>query len=231
MPDIHWHHREDSSDLSIINSTAIHDEYGLHELPPLSGWALDIGAHIGSVCIPLALDHPALKVIAVEALADNVEVLRENVRDNGLADRVIVVHKAIETFDGLTQVWSRFRNIAGTTDIFLYHNRYIGNIYNKPGKHPDAEFHVEDVEAVTLSTLLKDHEVDEVVYTKTDCEGGEWALLADPAVSKLRTIVGEYHDKTENDLFEVLHATHHVTTFPAAHEEDSGIGMFWAERR
>jgi FkbM family methyltransferase len=228
MPDIIWYPRDDTSDQSIINSTVINDEYDLHELPPLTGWALDVGAHIGSVTIPLAFDHPDLRILAIEALADNCEVLQQNVDANGLGDRITVLNRAIETFDGVTQVWSHFRNIEGTSDPFLYHNRFIGNIYNKPGKHPDAEYHVEDVEAVTLTSLLTEYGIDEVAYTKTDCEGGEWALFADPAVGRLLYIAGEYHDRTEDGLYEALHRTHEVTTFPAAEEHDSGIGLFVA---
>jgi len=231
MPDIRWNYREDSSDLSVINSTAIHDEYDLHELPPLDGWALDVGAHIGSVCIPLALDHPSLTVLAIEALADNVEMLEKNVTDNGLEGRVLVLHRAIGDFDGPTSVWSRFKNIEGVADPYLYDNRFIGNIYNKPGKHPEAEYHTEEVESITLSTLLDGYGITEVAFTKTDCEGGEWALLEDPAVDRLRYIVGEYHDRTENDLYETLHATHEVTTWPAAEEHDAGIGLFMAVTR
>jgi len=229
--DIQWKYREDSSDLSVINSTMLHDEYGLKDLPPLSGWALDIGAHIGSVTVPLALDHPDLRIIAVEALSDNVEVLRENVANNDLTDRVIVKHAAIAAENGFTEVWSHFKKIEGVADPFLYDNRFIGNIYNKPGKHPEAEFHRETVEGITLSTLLEDYDILDVVFTKTDCEGGEWALLEDPAVAALHYIVGEYHDRTENDLFETLHLTHDVTTFPAAEEHDGGIGLFWAVAR
>lgn len=231
VPDIVWHPRDGTSDLSVINSTAINDEYGLRDLPPLSGWALDIGAHIGSVCIPLAVGHPDLSIIAVEPLPENVAVLRQNIASNRnlIGDRLHVYEAAISDHDGEVVVHGDFRHVKGLDDDYVLTNRWIGGVARGP-HYPTYEATAYSVRAITLSTLLDG--IDEVAFTKTDCETGEWLLFADPAVAKLRYIVGEYHDRNEDALFEALHATHEVTTKPAAPEtETGGIGMFWAERR
>ena len=221
--------REGTSDKSVIHSTSIHDEYGIADLD-LEGWALDVGAHIGSVCIPLAAMNPRLRVLAVEALPENVELMRRNIEANGLTENVIPVHAALSDHDGETVIYGDYRTAKGLEDSYVLANRWIGGIARGPHL-PEFEATAYTVRAVTLTTLLAD--IDEVAWAKFDCESSEWFAFADPAIVKLRTIVGEYHDRTENDLFEALHLTHEVTTMPASPEspDTGGIGMFWAERR
>ena len=69
--------RGDTNDGALAKGLLDTDEYRLKDLPDLTGWALDIGAHVGTVTIALAIDHPGLKVIAVEPVPDNVELLRQ----------------------------------------------------------------------------------------------------------------------------------------------------------
>ena len=220
--------REGTSDLSIINSTFINDEYDLGGLDELEGWALDIGAHIGSITIPLALDHPALHVIAVEAVPANCDVLWDNIVANELQDRVHLFRVALSDHFGNTSVWSEYKHAPGLDDDYVRTNRFIGNIVRGENLQ-DAR--VDHVRALRLSDILS--EIADVAFMKTDCEGCEWAAFADPAIAKVRYIIGEYHDRTENDLAEALYPTHEVTTYPAAPENDidGGIGMFRAERR
>ena len=51
--------RTGTNDHNTVNASATEDEYHLRDLPPLSGWALDIGGYLGSVAIGLAADHHA----------------------------------------------------------------------------------------------------------------------------------------------------------------------------
>src|SRR5689334_17554078 len=86
-----------TSDLATVGATNrlwgnLVDEYGLPE--GLSGWALDLGAHIGSVTVPLLLDNPELQVVAIEAVPDNAEMLRKNLDLNRVSDRCVVMNGA-----------------------------------------------------------------------------------------------------------------------------------------
>ena len=46
---------------------------------------------------------------------------------------------------------------------------------------------------------------------KIDCEGCEWAFLADPAIGKVEIIVGEIHPPgTQLQLVKLLTKTHYV---------------------
>tara|TARA_R110000737_G_scaffold250153_1_gene259948 strand:+ start:1162 stop:1869 length:708 start_codon:yes stop_codon:yes gene_type:complete len=66
------------------------------------------------------------------------------------------------------------------------------------------------VKTVDLKTLLKENQIDKIDFIKTDCEGGEYALINDQNMKwikeNVRTIVGEWHldepmDKVEFRYF------------------------------
>jgi FkbM family methyltransferase len=62
----------------------------IYRADPREGYLLDIGANIGLISIPFAIlsNDPLPKVIAVEAVPDNVRVLRQNVAQNALNDSI-----------------------------------------------------------------------------------------------------------------------------------------------
>ena len=66
--------RTSTNDGAVAQAILGEDEYRLASYYPLTGWMLDIGAHIGTVAIAVALDNPDAKVVAVEALPDNGRV-------------------------------------------------------------------------------------------------------------------------------------------------------------
>ena len=55
---------------------------------------IDIGANIGTTCIPIA-QQTHLHVLAVEPIPENLKVLHENIVRNGLTDRITVVGSAV----------------------------------------------------------------------------------------------------------------------------------------
>lgn len=212
-------HRAETSDWNTIQSICAGDEYGLAALR-LSGLALDIGAHLGAATVALALDNPDLDVIAVEAIAENAELAERNVRANGLEDRVTVICAAASK-PGTKKATVRWR---GTGNENVEHHAFIGNSsigeWNFP--HQSAK-----VACVSLSGLLGDRDA---AFLKIDCEGCEWGALADPAVSRIALIHGEWHPTeghTRDDLLALLADTHDVTfTGPV-----QGPGGFVAVRR
>lgn len=171
--------REDTSDLSVLLSTfawspdgVAEDEYRLRDLD-LHGWALDVGAHIGSVTLALLADHPDLRVIAVEPLPANVAMIERNVALNGWADRVSIRRAAV----GADAVdW----DYPGEPGSFERTNRYIGHLQQLT---PTA-LSVTPVERLDLSILPP------LAFAKWDCEGCEWSGLAD---ARAAVVVGEWH--------------------------------------
>ncbi len=185
-------YRLDSSDWNTLTSCLTEDEYKLAGLD-LTGSALDIGGHIGGVTLGLLADNPRLVVIAVEPVPANYELLIENLIENGLDNRAIVINGAVGRDEGTTRVHYGYRGSE-----FAEHHAFIGNIETLQATGPDncpSEWPHEHAEVpiVTLAGL-----VDERPFTlmKIDCEGGEWAFLdgATPAqLDRIGRIHGEWH--------------------------------------
>ena len=213
------YYRNETSDLSVIFSTFSAwgappaDEYGLRDVY-VTGTALDIGAHVGTIAIALLADNPECRVIAVEPLPENVEMIRRNVEANGFEDRCEVV-------------WGAFGKATvtyGYEGAEIADNRYIGNLaIGSAYQHSVAT-----VPVVTLSELIPDG----AEFAKIDCEGCEWSALRDPAAHRIRHIIGEGHGSTrsynwDQRIARLLRSTHDVTI----RRDDGGIGLFEAVAR
>lgn len=68
-----------------------------------SGYLLDVGANVGLIAIPFA-KRSASRVVAVEAVPDNVAVLQQNIRLNQLGDRMTVIPFALGAASGSQQI-------------------------------------------------------------------------------------------------------------------------------
>jgi FkbM family methyltransferase len=208
----------------------VSDEYRMRGRT-LSGWAIDIGAHIGGLAIPLALDHPALRVVAVEGVPENVEILADNVRRNITDDRVTVLNAfaaAPGTASGVCHYG--YRSDPSASDGYISAHRFVGGTWGARGQPEFSPV----IEAVSLDDLLARFEIEEVALLKIDCEGCEWAFLDTPAVAKVQIIVGEYHGGTsgvenpQERLVALLGPTHDVAIWdPTA----TVGGLFEAVRR
>jgi FkbM family methyltransferase len=221
--------RPDTNDAATLHSTfwapgfpsVLHDEYGLADLY-LEGWALDIGAHIGSVAIALALDNPTLRVLAVEAVPQNALLLEGNTRLAMVSDRVTVVSAAAGNTIGKTVVHYGHYDVPGIPEDHAREARYIGNLFRSHGKRGLTV----TVPCVNLEGLLNGSGIDEVAFMKIDCEGCEWDFLPSPAIARVRVIVGEYHERGWRPMRDLLASTH---DFELLHE-DGGFGLFRAVR-
>lgn len=229
----HFVVRDGTTDADMVSGMLRTDEYRLKGRD-LSGWALDIGAHIGCVSVLLALDYPDLRVVAVEPVPENAEQARENVRLNHLEERVTVLCQAAAGPGVAEQVVSYgYRHYEGIGDGYTSAHRFVGGMFASRG---DPEFSP-SVPAVSLDALLSRFGIAEVALLKIDCEGCEWGFLDTPAVAKVRTIVGEYHAKLPDQvdytdcpkarLLELLAATHAVEFLT----NEPIIGNFEARRK
>ena len=116
--------RPGTSDWNTVQACAL----GEYPFPQgISGWALDIGAHIGAATVPLALLNPDLRIMAVEALPENVAMLMANIERNGLGGQVFVVHAAAS--DSAEPVRIMYGHIADASG----QHEYIGNQYGPEG--------------------------------------------------------------------------------------------------
>ena len=209
--------RPGTNDRDMAYSALDEDEYGLRDVPRGSlRLAADIGAHIGMVAIGLALDHPGLDVLAVEPVPANIELLRRNIDENGVADRVTVIPGAAsKTRTSVDIAW----DFAGGEAADMH--RYVGNQPMPEGTKQS----VLAVAGITLADLIPAGTLDLMVM---DCEGGEYALLGAPATAKsrVRQIRGEYHGGYTR-LVGLLDKTHDVKRVKG----DDAVGGFIATAR
>lgn len=201
-------YRLGTSDWNILTSCLTEDQYGLGKVPPLTGYALDVGAHIGAVTAGLLVDNPDLIVFALEPLSDNLRLLWENAPEALVSEGAGSNHVTVPIHHGY----------VGSEKA--EHNAFVGNL--RRGEWDDE---VIEVQGFALD------EFTPLVLLKIDCEGGEYDFLDNPAVAEVELIVGEWHNlggtKTRADLLALLDATHEVTfTGP-----EEGPGGFTAVRR
>ncbi len=217
--------REYTSDLATVGATNklwgnLVDEYHLPE--GLEGWALDVGAHIGSVTVPLLLDNPDLRVVAIEAVPPNVDLLRENLELNGVLDRCVVIQGAAWKARGPKTLDIEY---GYTGSEVAETHAYIGSVtpwMDAPGDKTSSK-----VPTISLADALK-YTDDGFVWVKTDCEGAEHYFFQGKGLAKLGTIEGEWHERdgTPESFAEQLSKTHVVTW-----QQGIGGGPFTATRR
>lgn len=188
--------REDTVDFDVSMSSIQEDEYRLGDHDKLSGWAIDIGAHIGAVSIALAMDNPELRVLAVEIVPENVQALTVNAALNGVTDRVTVAHAAAGGPDELSRTCFMYhRSHPVAPNEYVNKHRHIGNSFWSLARVKDETFDSTAVEmkVLSLGAMMKQNDIDEVAFLKIDCEGCEWAFLDTPDIAKVKFVVGEYH--------------------------------------
>ncbi len=205
--------REGTNDYNTIASCMASDEYRLATLPA-PGVAVDVGAYTGGVAISLAM--MGWRVIAVEALSENVALLQENVERNAVAGNVTVLHNAAAKAGrkSANVQWNFTDTDSGR------HHRFVGNAQMLGPQGGESE----KVPTVTLAALveLAGGYID---FLKADCEGCEYGLFDSPAIKDVGIIHGEYHAGSQR-LQDLLDATHVVTIEGSEH-----FGAFTAHPR
>lgn len=205
------------------------DEYRMTDRH-LSGWAFDIGAHIGGWAIPTAMDNPDLRILAVEVVPESADLIEQNAKRNGVSDQVIVVRAAAAS-PGTSEVRCHWGYTADpSADVgYVAAHRFVAETWGARGE-PESKV---DLPGVSIDTLMADYGIEEVSFVKIDCEGCEWQFLDTPAVAKVQTIVGEHHggitgvEDTHGRLTELLGATHDIAWW----KDEPVIGLFEAVRR
>lgn len=145
------------------------------------GSYIDLGANIGLTTIPVArLD--GVSCIAVEAMPENVRLLRLNLIRNGIAERVTVHHAAVTAKAGAVTLEvapenkgdHRIRAATAPTD----------------GRYGEARRPTLEVPGKPLSELVKADDLRRPVVVKLDIQGAEpFALDAGAAIFRMADLV------------------------------------------
>ncbi|MBO9200158.1 MULTISPECIES: FkbM family methyltransferase [Niastella] len=124
---------------------------------PQNATVLDIGANIGSICIPLAKRRSDLRFVCVEASPFVFKYLQQNVNLNGLETRVTCINKALSNVD----------------DKLLPFYSDPGN-FGKGSLSPVFTNDPVMVQTITIDKLIKDQKIDSIDFIKADIEGYEY---------------------------------------------------------
>jgi FkbM family methyltransferase len=210
-------YRGDTNDRSVIESIMTDDEYQLRG-QQYTGWAVDVGAHVGGWAISIAKDNPHLYVLALEAVYENVLLMQRNVKLNELEAQVKPLYRAASSSNHMARIQYGFKG-----DPQARIHRYIGN----QAMPADTGYEVQTVQGLRL-TRLRRMIGEDIRIMKIDCEGCEWAFLRGSGLASIQEIVGEWHERNgqgSGELLERLAGTHSVTI------SGDGYGPFRAVKR
>jgi FkbM family methyltransferase len=213
--------RGDTNDAAMANAILSEDEYQLKGRR-LSGWALDIGAHIGTVGIALAMDNPELSVVCVEPVPENAAMIRDSVAANRLVDRVWVEEAAFGK-GNTVKVQYAYTAADNPDKGYIHQSRFIGGVFRSK-EHPEGTTDV--VRTTTIGKLAVKFGTSAFALLKIDCEGCEVHAFAD-GVDLIDEIIGEFHDNLLPQLRTLIEPTHDIEVI----EDRGGIGLFRAVRR
>jgi FkbM family methyltransferase len=183
--------REGNADECTIQATYREDEYKFANYPPAPGqWMIDAGGYIGSTAILYAQLYPQAKVIVIEPLPENCELIKKNIENNGLQDRIILIEKALFNSNGeKIQIYYRDNSPIGVA------HKFVGSSSTKYTESVGSKFW--EAETITLEKIFNDYKIEFVRLLKMDLECSEYKALEnvpENILKKIHTIKGEYHN-------------------------------------
>ena len=137
---------------------------------------IDIGAHVGSFCIPAAMKYRNSKIYAFEPEPENYNLLVKNIKLN---DVVNVEPRKLAVAAS-----------AGLGNLFV--DPYNSTGHSLTRKTPKSL----EVQTTTLEQILSVNRVVHCGLLKIDCEGAEYEILLNTSLfnlSKIENIAMEYH--------------------------------------
>ena len=153
----------------------IRQEYGaLQQMRTI----VDIGANMGAFAVYAALSCPSARIFCYEPIRGNFEVLTQNIRINGIDERVTAIQRAVASTSG-----SRVISLGSSP----LHSLVRG---------PEGAER-QSVSCTTLSEIIEDHKLDEIDLLKMNCEGAEYEILESCPAPELRRVIRirlEYHN-------------------------------------
>ncbi len=167
-------------DIWIAKETYLDRFYERYGTPIGDGWAIvDVGAGIGDWSIYAAWNHPTNQVFAFEPFPESIELLRDNLRLNGIAN-VQAFPEAISGHSGsLALDLSSGEPLQFSTEAMAASGETLS------------------VPSLSLADALKRLGIDRCDLLKLDCEGAEYDILfeaPDQVFGRIERLVMEYHD-------------------------------------
>jgi len=203
MGDLQFYLRHGTCDHNSVHSCCVDDEYDFADVDVRDRLVFDIGAHIGGFGVWLATR--GARVICVEPVPENAEMIRSNATLNGVWHLVTVVQAAagksgeqVVRFNfAALRGWNKM--VSECPELGLKHDKqrrtsisHHASVGTTGGVAPvDLTYDEMTVQSLSLSELAEMFGVPDIV--KIDCEGSEWSILSDPAAPLVSLLVGEWH--------------------------------------
>ena len=178
-------------------------EYPIAKMTDINenGLVIDCGCNVGGFAE--AFKPVFNNFLAIDASSYNVEQYQSHHHHPTL-------HKALGKEDGK---WVQLRKYMGDGDNDTNSGNFgVTGFVNEDNKHGYRSDDWEDVETISLETILKD--IPEVELLKVDIEGAEFDFLYGKNLRKIKWITGEFHnflfqyDDRGVELLEWIGTTH-----------------------
>jgi FkbM family methyltransferase len=174
----------DSGGLLSVHADRDYDVPNL-DWPSLAS-VVDVGAHVGTFTVWAARRAPKARILAVEPNPRTFALLQQNIRDNGLENRVTAVNAAVAGEEG-----------SGTLELV---DHSLGTRLARAAPGSVA------VELVTIESLLAKAAMDNVDMLKIDCEGMEYEVFGSMSrrqLSRIAMVACEYHPEPGHAVAEL----------------------------
>jgi FkbM family methyltransferase len=183
--------REGTNDAGALISNLIQDEYHLSKYNfPRNSVAIDLGSHIGAVTLAL-LSAGFGKVIAVEVLRDNYNLMINNLAANSFLSRTVTLHNAAWGNTPQNVVMTHTGTQTTTGQI----HKFIGSAFSRKDMSSVCEDgETEVARSLSINQIFEDQKVNYCHFLKVDIEGSEWEALKDiKYLDRIGIISGEVH--------------------------------------
>jgi FkbM family methyltransferase len=207
--------RPRSFDKLVIREIWTWDDYFLTRLAgPTQGTIVDVGAHIGAFAVRAALLFPGARVLALEPVRENFDLLEQNLRRNDCRG-VSALNVALAAASGWVDVYLNPKNTAG-------HSTVLTGVEGRR------------VQALSFADLFREQKLAEVHLLKVDCEGAEYEILSSEAFAALaervKNVVFEHH-AVDGQSFEALKSRMEalgfgMTSYKQGYVPDQGTALF-----
>lgn len=140
---------------------------------------IDVGANIGTSAIYFAKKYPDARIYAVEPENGNFEMLTKN----------------IVNYENITPVKAA---IWGSADKRVIKNRDTGHWgYTISDTQNSATSTSQEIDCVTISDLMREHQINKIDILKMDIEGGEKDVLENSSewIHSVDVMTVELHDR------------------------------------
>lgn len=186
--------RPNTSDISIVNEVFLYLAYdSVFDNAPVSSdkkpVIVDIGANIGIFSVYAARRFPEARIISLEPMSDNFELIKENLRLNNMTSQVTPVKKGIGGSSGKAVLYRNDDTDTGGGSLYMVDKDAFKGVTT-------------EIELTTLEDIFKEWKIEKIDIMKVDCEGGEYEFFYSTPrdiLEKISSMIIECHTHTVKD--------------------------------